>query len=156
MFQNGPAAADPTPELEARYAELKAEWDEHVGGKLIPPRSWRLDTCDKCHSGGEYHREHATEQELADHEAALEWIRERAGGSRPQEGRTEPEWRMLQRRADDALHRDGCTCSTSRAARRRSRSPTGRRARSAKRTSRQTACTATRSRERGMTVGRSG
>jgi hypothetical protein len=79
MFQNGPAAADPTPELDARYAELKAEWDEHVGGKLIPPRSWRLDTCDKCHSGGEYHREHATEQELAEHEEALAWLRERAG-----------------------------------------------------------------------------
>jgi hypothetical protein len=78
MNYGAPLTPEPTPELEARYAELKAEWDEHAGPKLRVIRGW-FDWCPKCAERGEYHEAHATDEERADHDAAMEWIRERAG-----------------------------------------------------------------------------
>jgi hypothetical protein len=71
-----PATAEPTPELQARHRELKAEWDKHAGSKLLID-GWYA-WCKKCRPGGEYHPAHATDRELAAHEAALAWLSERA------------------------------------------------------------------------------
>lgn len=76
-----PRAAEPTPELNARYEALQAEWDEHAGSKLNVGQWW-LERCEQCKPGGEYHAEHATDEERAAHEAALTWLRERAGRDR--------------------------------------------------------------------------
>jgi hypothetical protein len=57
-----PKPAEATPELNARYEALQAEWDEHVGGKLIVGS-----------------REGATDEELAADVAAREWLAERVG-----------------------------------------------------------------------------
>jgi hypothetical protein len=74
----GPKGATPTPELDARYEALKAEWDEHAGAKLLPVGA-RLADCEQCRDGEGYdHRQHATEDELAAHVAAIEWLHERA------------------------------------------------------------------------------
>lgn len=72
-----PSMGKASAKLTARYEALQAEWDENVGNALIPPRSWRLDTCDKCHVGGEPHSTHATTEELAAHDAAIAWLEER-------------------------------------------------------------------------------
>jgi hypothetical protein len=81
----GPRAGESTPELEARYAELKAEWDEHAGDKLITPRSWRA-TCGQCferpdednpYGTLETHDQHATEEEWAADAEARQWLKER-------------------------------------------------------------------------------
>lgn len=72
-----PRAAESTPELIARYDALKAEWDEHAGGKLITQGGW-LQECSVCAPRGETHEAHATAEEIAAHEEALAWLRERA------------------------------------------------------------------------------
>ncbi len=70
-----PSPADPTPELDARYATLKAEWDEIapalIGGVM-------LDTCDTCKATSAAHWNHATDEEKAAHESALAKLVERA------------------------------------------------------------------------------
>jgi hypothetical protein len=72
-----PDAAEDTPELRARYEALKSEWDEHAGSKLLADGGWYED-CERCEPGGEPHTAHAAAEELAAHEAALTWLRERA------------------------------------------------------------------------------
>jgi hypothetical protein len=74
-----PDGVDETPERMARYEALKAEWDEHAEGKLLIPRSWK-DGCPNCQLGNvqRFHVDHATDAERAAHEAAMEWLRERA------------------------------------------------------------------------------
>lgn len=69
-----PLGKEETPEILAAYEALKAEWDEHIAGKLIAPGSWRIG-CPSCESGTrEQHSLHATEAErLADGEAR-EWL----------------------------------------------------------------------------------
>ena len=59
-----PRPAEPTPELDARYEALKAEWDEHVGGKLIVEGRAARSPAD---------------QEA--HDAAIAWIAQRSGAS---------------------------------------------------------------------------
>lgn len=71
-----PDSGEPTPELRDRLEAAEAQWDEHVGDRLIPPRSWRID-CDLCAPHTEYHAEHATEQERAADAAARLWLEER-------------------------------------------------------------------------------
>jgi len=70
-----PKAAKATDELEARHTELRAEWDEHVGGKLLSDGGWHRD-CEQCaaHDRANPHAAHATDQEVADHELALAWL----------------------------------------------------------------------------------
>jgi hypothetical protein len=67
-----PHGVEPTPELEERYEKLKAEWDEHAGGKLLAAGAWRED-CAQCNSEHP-HAEHATEAELTAHRGALAWL----------------------------------------------------------------------------------
>jgi hypothetical protein len=76
----GPKPAEPSAELDAQYAELKAEWDEHVGAKLVA-RGSRLTDCPLCR-GGEDHSVHATQEEWAAHKATLAWLHERASRAR--------------------------------------------------------------------------
>lgn len=71
-----PRGVESTPEVEARYESLLAEWDEHAGRKLLI-RGWYGD-CDRCSSHREYHTEHATDEERAAHAAAMTWLKERA------------------------------------------------------------------------------
>lgn len=73
-----PRAFDPTPELNARYDSLKAEWDEHVKPRLRIMRGWWED-CDRCIIGHNdaTHDLHATDEEREAHDAALEWLKER-------------------------------------------------------------------------------
>ena len=72
-----PRPAAPTPELDARYEALKAEWDEHARHAVLI-HGW-YENCDKCKAGlSEYHPAHATAEELAAHEAALAWLKQRA------------------------------------------------------------------------------
>lgn len=67
-----------TPELSARRETLRHEWDTHVGMKVITPRSWRLD-CTECAdlSPTNTHAAHATDDEIAAHEAAIAWLDQR-------------------------------------------------------------------------------
>jgi hypothetical protein len=62
-----PAGREVTPELDAREAELRAEWDEHVAGKIII----------------EGREQHANPDALAAHNAALAWLTLRAGQDPP-------------------------------------------------------------------------
>ena len=74
----GPKAAEPTPELAARYAALKAEWDE-IAPSLIGGGAM-LHDCITCRAKREPHLEHASADEIAAHQDALEKLRERARG----------------------------------------------------------------------------
>lgn len=56
-----PHGAEPTPELEARYQALQAEWDEHVGGRLLV----------------DGRQGHATDEQRDADRAAREWLKER-------------------------------------------------------------------------------
>jgi hypothetical protein len=69
-----------TPELWARYEELRAEWDEHAAGKLLG-RFWRRDCtrCENRNSRNEYHEDHATDEEREAHTAAVAWLEQRRG-----------------------------------------------------------------------------
>jgi hypothetical protein len=72
-----PAGAAWTPELEEQLQALKADWDEHVKGKAIVERGWDR-YCALCNPGQSYHMDHATPEQLAAHEGALAWLKERA------------------------------------------------------------------------------
>lgn len=66
------------PEIEARYDELKAEWDEHASG-IMPDESefWRR-SCDQCNGmppGG--HLTHAAKEEIEGDRLGREWLKER-------------------------------------------------------------------------------
>lgn len=65
-----PVAQQPTPELDARYAALKDEWDAHAGGLIGD--GVRLQGCPLCRS--EPHSAHATEEEERLHGEALAWL----------------------------------------------------------------------------------
>ena len=71
-----PRGREATPELNARYEALKAEWDEHAGAKLILSGGW-YEACPDCRVGGEPHSAHTTDAEREAHQKALEWLRER-------------------------------------------------------------------------------
>jgi hypothetical protein len=58
-----PRAETDTPDLQAHYERLQAEWDEHAGERLIV----------EGYEGG------AKPDKLAAHEEALAWLAERAG-----------------------------------------------------------------------------
>lgn len=68
-------------EDQARYQNLQAEWDEHVAGRLLIPRSYHRD-CNKCSPARSvYHSDHATEDEIqADFDARV-WLAERVGAT---------------------------------------------------------------------------
>lgn len=72
----GPAPGDGgDQQLRERLAELQAEWDEHVGGRLLPRgRFWR-DGCKKC--ANEDHWAHVTDDEVLRDAQAREWLKER-------------------------------------------------------------------------------
>lgn len=72
-----PRPGQPTPELEARYRALQAEWDEHVAGRLLLHGGW-LHDCEQCKPHAEPHHAHATEEEWDEHHKALMWLNERA------------------------------------------------------------------------------
>jgi hypothetical protein len=72
-----PTPLDPTPELDARYEALKAEWDKHAAPYLRVGHWWMHD-CDACAPHREYHCDHATPQERAAHRIALDWLKGRA------------------------------------------------------------------------------
>jgi hypothetical protein len=55
-----PRGAEPTPELEAKLAELRAEWEEHDGRRLIVEG-----------------RQALSEKHQADHDATMAWLQER-------------------------------------------------------------------------------
>lgn len=78
MFEAFSAPA--TPALHKQYAALKAEWDEHVAGKLLIPRSYKRD-CEKCGMGTggklEPHPEHATPDEVEADRIARQWLEDR-------------------------------------------------------------------------------
>lgn len=67
-----PDAADETPELLARVAEVKAEW-QPIGEALIG-NGVKLRDCEMCSNGGGQHRDHATTEELVAHDEALAWL----------------------------------------------------------------------------------
>lgn len=72
-----PRPAEATPELDARYEQVKAEWDEITGGKLISGGVMLRD-CATCTKEYEPHWNHATDEEKEAHEEALRCLRERA------------------------------------------------------------------------------
>lgn len=71
-----PVAGEPTPERTERHEALQAEWDEHVGRKLLLHNGW-LHDCERCQPHAEAHAAHATSEEWAAHEEALAWLRDR-------------------------------------------------------------------------------
>jgi hypothetical protein len=72
----GPRRGDGDDEqLQARMAELQAEWDEHVGARLLPRSGFRLRGCDLCSQ--EDHWTHITDEERVADEQAREWLKER-------------------------------------------------------------------------------
>jgi hypothetical protein len=71
-----PRAETATPELKARHDELRAEWDEHADPFLRVIRAW-FEDCEACARRGEYHVEHASPKERAEHSQALAWLRDR-------------------------------------------------------------------------------
>lgn len=75
-----PKPAESTPEILALSEARDKEWEENAKG-LLTPHSWHTD-CEKCDRGsGEYHAQHATEEERAAHEKAVAWVLERTGRS---------------------------------------------------------------------------
>ena len=79
-----PRGLDPTAEVNEWYDNLKAEWDEHVAGKLIPEGTYWLEACDKCRPF-DYeasHNQHLTDDDRKADEEARAWLRERVAGSR--------------------------------------------------------------------------
>lgn len=72
-----PEAAKETPALRARYEALRTEWREHAPA-IISPCSWKTD-CEACapHRRDNPHAAHATDEEIAAHEAAMAWLAER-------------------------------------------------------------------------------
>ena len=71
----GPRAAEPTPELDARYEGYLAEWQEHAGSRLLVVGA-RHRGCAEC-EGGQYHLDHATDAEREADRAARAWLAER-------------------------------------------------------------------------------
>lgn len=72
-----PMSAHATDELREQYNLIKAEWDEHVGGRLLVPRSRRRD-CAICErDGGFDHPTHATDEEKAADAEARAWLKAR-------------------------------------------------------------------------------
>lgn len=71
-----PIPAIETPAITRRYEKLKAEWDEIapalIGGGV------RLKNCESCTTRDQPHWDHASGDEKAAHEAALETLRQRA------------------------------------------------------------------------------
>lgn len=72
-----PHGAESTPELDARYEELEAEWNEHAGRKLIGGGAMFTD-CAACKAANEPHMRHATEAEKQTHRNALAWLTARS------------------------------------------------------------------------------
>lgn len=75
-----PRPVEPNEENNAWYERIKAEWDEHVGNKLLG-RFWR-DGCDQCSQRKGYHCVHATEAEIEADRKAREWMQQRIGRDR--------------------------------------------------------------------------
>lgn len=75
-----PQAKEPTPELDARYEELKAEW-EALGGSALLGGGIMRTTCKTCVDAREPHVLHATDDERAAHESAVEALAARASGN---------------------------------------------------------------------------
>lgn len=75
-----PMTSKATPELHAKYDELKAEWDEHASGVVPNHEFWRSD-CPRCSGDGEPHPLHMTDEEREADRRGREWLRERAGVS---------------------------------------------------------------------------
>lgn len=75
-----PRPVPQTDELNELYDRLEAEWDEHVKGKLIVINGLRTEGCEQCaaHDWDNTHDKHASAEEWAEHERALEWLRRRA------------------------------------------------------------------------------
>jgi hypothetical protein len=73
-------AVAPTPELNEQYNALEDEWNEHVKGKFIVRNGLRTEGCETCaaHNWNDTHDRHATAEEWAEHERAMEWLHERA------------------------------------------------------------------------------
>lgn len=57
-----PVPLEPTPEINKQMEALQAEWDEHVAGKII--------VGDRIH--------YSKPDRQAEHDAAMEWLKERA------------------------------------------------------------------------------
>jgi hypothetical protein len=72
-----PHPLEATPEVEAQHSALQAEWDEHVGRRLLFHNGW-LHDCEKCKPHAEPHSEHATDEEWAAHRKAALWLEHRA------------------------------------------------------------------------------
>ena len=71
-------------EVAERMAALQAEWDEHVGGKIMSRGVFWRDSCEKCGGDGkprpeQGHWEHVTEEEIEADKAAREWLKQRVG-----------------------------------------------------------------------------
>lgn len=78
----GARSTNATPELDARYEELREAFDENVAGKLIIPRSWKLDTCERCSDPSvrmddRMHEKHATAEEWEADSEARQWMADR-------------------------------------------------------------------------------
>ena len=77
-----PYRLDPD-ENEERMAALQAEWDEHVGGKIMPRGTFWQNDCEQCGGDGKPrpdggHLEHVTEAEVEADKEARAWLTERA------------------------------------------------------------------------------
>jgi hypothetical protein len=85
----GPKKGDgDNPRLVDRLAQLQAEWDAHVGPRLLPHSRFRRTDCEKC-KGGEDHWAHVTEAERVADEEAREWLRARTAGDAALHGRAD-------------------------------------------------------------------
>ncbi len=74
-----PISLGESDELQKISDERKKEWAENAGGKLLIGKFCR-EGCDKCSMGNdEYHPNHATEEEWAEHNKAVEWLTQRTG-----------------------------------------------------------------------------
>jgi hypothetical protein len=69
-----PMATERTDELDARLAELEAEW-RPIGDALLSG-GVMLSDCATCTRMREPHLTHATDEERAAHEAALEHVKQ--------------------------------------------------------------------------------
>lgn len=67
--------------VEEQMKALQAEWDENVGGKLMPRGTFWRNDCEKCGDvlgrpeGG--HWEHVTQEEIEADKEAREWLKQR-------------------------------------------------------------------------------
>jgi hypothetical protein len=78
IYQGAPRMQDSTPEAEAKWRALEADFMSNCGSKLIVTGLYR-EGCAICDLDDEKHMFHASPQEWQECNDALYWLSERTG-----------------------------------------------------------------------------